>query len=67
MSGGAWHLRFYRRIRILPGCWLNLGRAGMSVTIGFPDFHLTIGRHGATVSSGIPGTGVSARRRIRTA
>jgi len=60
----AWHLRFYRRIRILPGVWLNFSRSGMSLTIGIPGCHLTLGRHGITVSEGIPGTGLSRRRRI---
>ena len=61
----AWHLRFYRRIRIVPGVWLNFSKSGMSITIGVPGFHLTFGRHDVTMSSGIPGTGLSVRRRMR--
>jgi hypothetical protein len=61
----AWHLRFYRRFRILPGLWLNFSKSGMSITVGIPGFHLTFGSHGVTYSVGIPGSGLSMRRRIR--
>jgi hypothetical protein len=61
----AWHLRFYRRIRLLPGVWLNFSKSGMSITVGIPGCHLTFGHHGITYSVGIPGSGLSMRRRIR--
>jgi Protein of unknown function (DUF4236) len=61
----VWHLRFYKRIRVLPGIWINFSKLGMSITIGVPGVHFTIGRHGATLSSGIRGTGISTRRSVK--
>ncbi len=54
--------RFYRRIPIFPGVWLNISKTGFSVTIGRRGARLTLGRTGATGSVGLPGTGASYRK-----
>ena len=66
-------LRFHRRIKILPGVRLNLGRKGASVSVGRPGFWRTWHSSGTRRTTvGLPGTGVSwqqvdkpaARRRL---
>lgn len=51
-------MRFQRRIRILPGLYLNLGKGGVSVSVGPRGCKMTIGKHGIKGSVGIPGTGI---------
>lgn len=52
---------FRKRIKILPGVHLNLGKRGVSMSAGVKGFSITRG-HGRTgVSVGIPGTGISHR------
>ena len=50
--------RFYRRIRILPGVSLNLGKKGASVSVGPRGAKMTFGSRGARMSVGLPGTGM---------
>jgi hypothetical protein len=38
--------RFYRRVRVLPGVELNLGKRGASVLLGERGAHVTFGRSG---------------------
>jgi Protein of unknown function (DUF4236) len=52
-------LRFYRRIRLLPGVRANLSRSGVSTSIGGRGHWLTFGRRGTRVTASIPGTGIS--------
>ncbi len=57
----AWHLRFWRRLKIAPGVTVNLSRAWPpSVSIGPRGNKTTIGRRGIRRSIGIPGTGLYA-------
>ena len=55
-------LRFFRRIKILPGLKLNVSKRGMSVSAGVRGAHVTVGTQGKTVSAGLPGTGLSWRQ-----
>lgn len=50
--------RFYRRISILPGVSLNLGKKGASVSVGPRGAKMTFGSRGVKSSVGIPGTGI---------
>ena len=50
--------RFYKRIRILPGISINLGKKGASVSVGPRGAKMTIGGRGTKTSIGIPGTGI---------
>lgn len=55
--------RFYRRINILPGVSINLGKRGASVSVGPRGAKTTFGRNGARTSVGIPGTGMRYEKR----
>jgi|GEM_PF-1572564 hypothetical protein len=51
--------RFRRRVRVMPGLYLNLGRRGASVSLGVRGAHVTFGRHGKRATIGVPGSGIS--------
>ena len=51
-------IRFYRRIRILPWVYLNLGKGGFSISVGPRSAKLTFGKRGVKGSVGMPGTGI---------
>ncbi len=65
-------LRFFRRVRIAPGIWINLTKTGASLSLGVRGAHVTVGRHGVRRTIGIPGTGLyytttsSGRSRARS-
>jgi Protein of unknown function (DUF4236) len=59
--------RFRRSIRIAPGTRLNLGKRGVSATVGERGAHLTVGRGHPTTTVGVPGTDLSYRARLPTA
>ena len=50
--------RFFKRVQILPGVYLNFGKHGVSVSIGPRGCKTTIGTKGVKQSIGIPGTGI---------
>lgn len=56
----GWHLRFWRRARILPGVTVNLSRSGPSLSLGPRGSKVTIGRKGLRRTIGLPGTGLFA-------
>ena len=52
--------RFRKRIRILPGISLNLGKSGFtSVSAGFRGFTVNLGNKGTKTTTSLPGTGLS--------
>ena len=54
------YLRFRRSIRIAPGIHLNLGKPGISTSVGVRGMHETFHISGRRRTSiGIPGTGIS--------
>jgi hypothetical protein len=54
----AW--RYRRRLRIIPGVTLNLGKGGVtSFSVGGRGGHLTYGRRGRRATIGLPGSGLS--------
>jgi hypothetical protein len=54
----AW--RFRRRLPLLRGVTVNLGRRGFnSISLGVRGAHLTIGPHGRRATVGLPGSGLS--------
>src|SRR5688572_26217500 len=57
-------LRFRRRIKILPGIYVNASLSGLSLTAGVPGASVSLGRRGTYVNVGVPGTGLSYRQRI---
>jgi len=52
----AW--RFRRRIGLLPGFRLNLGKRGVSLSAGVRGLRTTIGRRSSS-TVGLPGSGLS--------
>jgi hypothetical protein len=55
----AW--RFRKRVKIIPGVYLNFSTSGISTTIGPRGFSVNIGSKGTFLNSGIPGTGLYNR------
>ena len=50
--------RFFRRMRIAPGVYVNFGKTGASVSVGPRGAKVTIGKRGVKSSVGIPGAGI---------
>ena len=57
-------IRFRRRIRILPGIYINLSKSGVSTTIGPRGAKINIGKQGVFLNTGIPGTGIYSREKL---
>jgi Protein of unknown function (DUF4236) len=52
-------LRFFRRIRLVPGVRINLSKSRPSVSVGRPGMWLTVGgKRGTRTTVGLPGTGL---------
>jgi hypothetical protein len=51
--------RFRRSSRILPGLRLNIGKRGVSTSIGVRGAHITVGHGKVRETVGIPGSGIS--------
>jgi hypothetical protein len=60
-------LNFRRRLRLLPGLWLNLSRSAISVSIGGKGFTFNRGPNGTRSTVSLPSTGLSYTTRRRTA
>ena len=55
-------LRFQKRIRILPGVYINLSKSGVSTTLGGHGASVNVGTSGRRMFTlNIPGTGLSYR------
>lgn len=58
-------LQFRKRIKIVKGVWLNVGKTGVnSLSIGGGLFTLNIGRQGIYITGSLVGTGISARKQL---
>ncbi|WP_454783301.1 DUF4236 domain-containing protein [Legionella sp. WA2022007384] len=57
-------LRFRRRITLLPGVRLNIGKKGGSLSLGPRGTSINIGKKGLFANIGLPGTGLSIRNRL---
>ena len=53
----AWNFR--RRVKILPGVTLNVGKTGVSTSVGVKGAQMTFGKNGRRTTVGLPGTGLS--------
>lgn len=51
-------LRYFRRVKLLPGFTMNLSKSGPSLSLGVRGAHVTVGRRGVRRTVGIPGTGL---------
>ena len=52
-------LRFRQTFRLFPGVRINVGKRGLSATIGVPGAAINVGRKGVRSTVGIPGSGLS--------
>ncbi|WP_034642916.1 DUF4236 domain-containing protein [Desulfovibrio inopinatus] len=57
--------RFWKRIKILPGVWLNMSKSGVSVSAGPRGAKYTEGKKRRQFTLGIPGTGLSYTWRFK--
>ncbi len=51
-------LYFRKRIRILPGIYINFSKSGISFSFGGRGLSYTVGKKGTRKTVGIPGTGI---------
>lgn len=58
----AWSYR--RRVKIIPGVYLNFSRKGISTSVGVRGASLTFGYNGTYLNAGIPGTGLYSRQKL---
>lgn len=52
-------LRFRQNFTLFPGVRINIGKRGISTSIGVPGASVNVGRHGVRATVGAPGTGLS--------
>lgn len=52
-------LRFRQTFTLFPGVRINIGKRGISTSIGVPGATVNIGRQGVRATVGAPGTGLS--------
>lgn len=52
-------LRFRQTFTLFPGVRINIGKRGISTSIGVPGASINIGRQGVRATVGAPGTGLS--------
>lgn len=52
-------LRFRQTFTLFPGVRINIGKRGISTSIGYPGATVNIGRQGVRATVGAPGTGLS--------
>lgn len=58
----AWSFR--KRIKVMPGLWLNFSKSGISTTIGAKGASINVGKRGVYGNVGVPGTGIYKREKI---
>jgi len=56
--------KYRKRVKILPGFYLNLSKSGMSATVGMKGFSVNMGKNGSYLNTGIPGTGICDRVKL---
>ena len=56
--------RYRRRIKLLPGIYLNISKSGISTNFGIKGANVTFCRKGTYVNTGIPGTGLYRRDKV---
>ncbi len=57
-------LQFRKRIKILPGVYVNLSKSGVSMSVGPKGLKYNIGPKGQYMTASLPGTGVYMREKI---
>lgn len=57
-------INFRKSLKIMPGVRLNIGKNGVSTSIGVKGAKINIGKKGTYLNTGIPGSGLSIRNKI---
>jgi hypothetical protein len=57
--------RFRKRLRIIPGVWVNLSKKGGSLSVGGHGATMNISKKGVRETVGLPGTGISYQTKPR--
>lgn len=57
-------IRYRKRVKILPGLYINISKSGISTTVGPRGASVNFGRNGTYLNTGIPGSGLYSRDRI---
>jgi len=57
-------IQFRKRVRLLPFLWLNLGKTGVSFTLGVKPIFFTFSKRGIGFSASLPRTGLSYRKQL---
>lgn len=57
-------ITFRKRFRLLPFLWLNLGKTGVSLTVGIKPIFFTLSKRGIAFSASLTGTGLSYRKQL---
>ncbi len=55
---------FRKRIKVLPGLWVNFSKSGISTTVGAKGANINIGKRGISGTIGLPETGIYKRERL---
>lgn len=58
--------RFRKRIKLMPGVWLNLGKQGVSTSVGTKGLSVNLKGDAIRTTASAPGTGLSYTRLDRT-
>jgi hypothetical protein len=53
------HLRFHKRIKVVPGIWINLNKSTPSISAGEGPFTVNVGKRGVRGTASLRGTGLS--------
>jgi Protein of unknown function (DUF4236) len=53
--------RFRKRVKLIPGDWINLSKKGGSLSVGGHGATVNISKRGVTDTAGLPGSGISYR------
>jgi hypothetical protein len=57
--------RFHKRLRIIPGLWVNLSKKGGSISVGGRGATINVNQEGHQETVGLPGSGLSYRTKRR--
>lgn len=56
--------RFKQRIKIAPGVYVNIGKKGISTSVGIKGATINLGQNGVKGTVGLPGTGMSYSKKL---
>jgi hypothetical protein len=57
-------IRFRKRLKLMPGVYLNISKTGFSLSWGRPGVSLNVSKKGLTGTVGLPGTGLSYQKKV---